>query len=146
MVIALGVKVVGFPEERGPEKVQNPGGPVAEQKAPPIIKTPGPKARLLVIRGLKTGEEFLLFEGPNFIGRTDDMPVEVDLTFQEPAERIWSSRQHAVIFCEKGTLVLDDLDSSNETHVNRKRVVPGKKQELKANDVIQIGEVQLKVQ
>jgi predicted component of type VI protein secretion system len=44
-----------------------------------------------------------------------------------------------------GSLVIEDLNSSNGTYVNRSRVPPGKQQGLKANDIIQIGEVQLKV-
>jgi predicted component of type VI protein secretion system len=100
---------------------------------------------LVVIRGAKTGAEYPIFEGQKVIGRADQKPVEIDLQVQESPDRIWSSRQHAVIICENGSLVIEDLNSSNGTYVNRSRVPPGKKQELKANDVIQIGEVQLKV-
>ena len=146
-VAALGVLAfIGTRELRVHGKGENPAGPAFEQDGRIANKPPGAKARLVVIRGLKTGEEYLIFEGENFVGRTDEKPVEIDLTFQEAPERVWCSRQHAVITCAKGKLIIEDLDSSNGTHVNRKRVLPGKKQELKANDIIQVGEVQLKVQ
>jgi pSer/pThr/pTyr-binding forkhead associated (FHA) protein len=98
-----------------------------------------------VIRGAKPGMEYPIFEGPNVIGRADQKPVEIDLEFQEVQDRIWSSRQHAVIVCDNGSLVIEDLNSSNGTYVNRSRVPPGKKQALHRNDILQIGEVQLKV-
>jgi len=64
---------------------------------------------------------------------------------QEPPERIWSSRQHALITFEDGLLAIEDLNSTNGTFVNRLRVHPGQKRPLQVNDVIQIGTVQLKV-
>jgi hypothetical protein len=109
------------------------------------ISSGGAKARLVVVRGLKPGVEFPLFEGRNFIGRADQKPVEVDIEDQEPPDRIWSSRQHALITCDKGALVIEDLSSTNGTYVNRDRVRAGQKRELKPNDIIQIGTVQLQV-
>jgi hypothetical protein len=109
------------------------------------IPVGGPKARLLVLRGLRPGLEYRLFEGRNVIGRADQQPVDVDLQPQESEDRIWSSRQHAAITYDRGSIVIEDLNSSNGTYVNRNIVRPGTKQSLKAGDVIQIGEVQLKV-
>jgi len=103
------------------------------------------KARLLVLRGTKPNMEYFIYEGKNILGRADEKPVDIDLEIQESAERIWSSRQHAVITCENDSLLIEDLNSSNGTYVNRERVRPGQKKTIKANDVIQIGEVQLKV-
>src|SRR5262249_47546098 len=97
------------------------------------------------LRGLKINVEFPLYEGHNFIGRADEKPVDIDLEDQEDPERIWSSRQHAVITYEDGKLVIEDLNSSNGTFVNRMRIHPGQKRTLRVNDVIQIGTVQLKV-
>jgi hypothetical protein len=101
--------------------------------------------KLVVLRGLKINVEFPLYEGHNFIGRADEKPVDVDLEDQEPPERIWSSRQHAVITYEDDKLIIEDLNSSNGTFVNRNRVHPGQKRALRVNDVIQIGTVQMKV-
>src|SRR5262245_60743997 len=65
---------------------------------------PGAKARLLVVRGLRPDWEYPIFEGVNIIGRADQQPVEIDLQPQEPEDRIWSSRQHAAITCEGGSM------------------------------------------
>jgi pSer/pThr/pTyr-binding forkhead associated (FHA) protein len=89
--------------------------------------------------------EYPLFEGLNFIGRADEKPVDIDLEEQEPPDRIWCSRQHACISFESSQLVIEDLNSANGTYVNRTRVYPGQKRPLSVNDVIQIGNVQLKV-
>jgi len=71
--------------------------------------------------------------------------VDIDLEDQEPPDRVWSSRQHALITLEGGKLSIEDLNSSNGTFVNRARIYPGQKCDLNPNDVIQIGTVQLKV-
>jgi hypothetical protein len=105
----------------------------------------GAKARLLVVRGLRPNWEYRVFEGQNILGRADEKPVDIDLQPQEPEDRVWSSRQHAVITCEGSTLSIEDLGSSNGTYVNRSRVPPGEKRPLKNGDIIQIGEVQIKV-
>ena len=105
----------------------------------------GAKARLLVLRGLRPNWEYRLFEGRNVIGRADRQPVDIDLQPQEPEERVWSSRQHAAITCDGGSMVIEDLSTANGTYLNGTIVPPGTKRPLKAGDVIQIGEVQLKV-
>jgi pSer/pThr/pTyr-binding forkhead associated (FHA) protein len=71
--------------------------------------------------------------------------VDIDLEDQEPPERVWCSRQHALISLEEGVLMIEDLNSANGTYVNRARIYPGQKRQLSANDVIQIGTVQMKV-
>jgi hypothetical protein len=109
------------------------------------IQPAGAKGRLVVLRGLRPNWEYRIFEGRNVIGRADQQPVDIDLQPQEPEDRVWSSRQHAVITCENGSMVIEDLKSSNGTYVNRNLVTPGTTRPLKAGDVIQIGEVQLKV-
>ncbi len=106
---------------------------------------PGAQPKLVVLRGIKINVEYPIYEGLNFIGRADEKPVDVDLEEQEPPDRIWSSRQHACINYENGTMVIEDLNSSNGTFVNRTRLYPGQKRTLKPNDVIQIGTVQVKV-
>jgi hypothetical protein len=105
----------------------------------------GAKARLIVLRGLRPNWEYRIFEGRNVIGRADQQPVDIDLQPQEPEERIWSSRQHAAITCDGGSMVIEDLNTSNGTYLNGEIVRPDTKRPLKVGDVIQIGEVQLKV-
>ncbi len=107
---------------------------------------PGVKARLVCIRGLKINVTYPIFEGKNYIGRADELPVDIDLDDQEPIDRIWSSRQHALVTCADGKLILEDLNSANGTFVNRARLFPGKTRALQADDVIQVGTVPLKVQ
>ena len=75
----------------------------------------------------------------------DEKPVDIDLDDQEPPDRVWSSRQHALITFEEGKLVIEDLNSANGTFVNRARIYPGQKRDLAVGDVLQIGTVQMKL-
>jgi hypothetical protein len=128
-----------------------PAAPAAPEAAPAAPAAgaipPGSQVKLVVIRGLKINAEFPIYPELNFIGRADEKPVDIDLEDQEPPERIWCSRQHAVINYDEpgGTLTLEDLNSANGTFVNRARVFPGNKQPLKPGDTIQIGTVHMKV-
>ena len=101
--------------------------------------------KLVVTRGLKQNVEYPIYPGQNYLGRADEKPVDVDLDDQEQPDRVWSSRQHALIIFENGALTIEDLNSANGTFVNRAKVVPGQKLSLKPDDVIQVGTVQLKV-
>jgi hypothetical protein len=130
-----------------------PAAPAAASAAAPAAPAapeagqlpPGASPKLVVIRGQKIGVEFPIYPELNFIGRADEKPVDIDLEDQEPPDRIWCSRQHAVINFEDNRLTIEDLNSSNGTYVNRTRVYPGQKRPLNVGDVIQIGTVQLKV-
>src|ERR1019366_4045956 len=74
---------------------------------------PGSQPKLVVQRGLRIGEEYSIFGGENFVGRADEKPVDVDLTFQEPEDRVWASRQHALLVYDEdtGNLTIEDLNS-----------------------------------
>jgi hypothetical protein len=106
---------------------------------------PGSKPKLVVKRGQKIGFEFPIYPDANYIGRSDDKPVDIDLEDQEPPERVWCSRQHALIQFDEnaGTITVEDLNSSNGTYVNRERVYPGQPRQLFVNDTVQIGTVHL---
>jgi len=117
-----------------------PAAPAAGAKLPE-----GAQPRLVVLRGLKINVEYPIYEGQNYIGRADEKPVDIDLDDQEPPDRVWSSRQHALIIFENGELSLEDLNSANGTFVNRTRVYPGQKRNLAPNDVVQVGTVQMKL-
>ncbi len=119
--------------------------PVAAAPAEDAALPTGAQPKLVVLRGQRRNAEYPIYEGLNFIGRADDKPVDIDLEDQEPPDRVWCSRQHAVIELGSNRLTLEDLNSSNGTYLNRNRVFPGQKQTLKVNDIIQIGNVQLKV-
>lgn len=147
---------VSVPQVESPAAAPPPANPPA---SPVVTPVEGPaaspadsgrlptnaKPRLVVLRGQRISVEYPLYEGHNFIGRTDERPVDIDLEDQEPPDRIWSSRQHAVITYEDARLAIEDLNSSNGTFVNRNRIHPGQKRPLKPNDIIQIGTVQMKV-
>ncbi len=124
-----------------PTPAPAPAAPPAAGAALPA----GAQPRLVVQRGQKRNVEYPIYEGLNFIGRADEKPVDIDLEDQEPPDRVWCSRQHACIKFEADVLTLEDLNSANGTYLNRARVYPGQPQPLKPTDVIQIGNVQLKV-
>jgi hypothetical protein len=123
--------------------VAAPAAPAAEGGGGPL--PPGSQPRLLVLRGQKRNVEYPIYEGVNFVGRADDKPVDIDLEDQEPTDRVWCSRQHACISFEDNVLSIEDLNSANGTYVNRTRVYPGGKRPLSPNDIVQIGNVQMKV-
>lgn len=105
----------------------------------------GRRPVLVVIRGERVDMRYPIYEGPNYVGRTDEKPVDVDLECQEPEDQIWTSRQHAVIHYEQGALTIEDLNSLNGTFVNRTRIYPGQRRTLQENDILQIGKVQLRL-
>jgi hypothetical protein len=103
------------------------------------------KPRLVVLRGEKVDMQYPIYSGKNYIGRSDEKPVDIDLENQEPVDRIWTSRQHAIITFDNGALTIEDLNSLNGTFVNRTRVHPGQMRTLQVNDIIQVGTVQMRV-
>ncbi|MCX7667130.1 MAG: FHA domain-containing protein [Gemmataceae bacterium] len=133
------------PAEEPTVSYVGPGELAKEVVAPPAIPSTTGLPYLVVIRGEILDMTYRLYPGKNFIGRTDEKPVDIDLENQEPPDRIWTSRQHAVITYENGILTIEDLNSLNGTFVNRTRVHPGQPRQITVNDIVQIGTVQLKV-
>src|SRR5262245_34752022 len=126
-----------------PATAAEPSG--SEATTAPVSTTPIANPQLVVVRGQRMDVQYPVYPGKNYLGRTDDKPVDIDLEDQESQDRIWTSRQHAVITFEEGKLTLEDLNSLNGTFVNRNRVHPGQVKELQPNDVIQVGTVHMKV-
>jgi hypothetical protein len=128
---------------------QDPPAKPKTATPPPLPVTPPTPVptspKLVVVRGQRMDVNYPLFPGKNYLGRTDDKPVDIDLEDQESADRIWTSRQHAVVTFENGKLTVEDLNSLNGTFVNRTRVHPGQVRELNENDVLQVGTVHLRV-
>jgi hypothetical protein len=124
-----------------PPKVE----PAPEPSTMTLGSGPLTSPKLVVVRGQRMDVQYPLYPGKNYLGRTDDKPVDIDLEDQESQDRIWTSRQHAVITFEDGKLTVEDLNSLNGTFVNRTRVHPGQLKDLAVNDVIQVGTVHLKV-
>lgn len=132
----------------GRSAVTQPGPPPAAGQHSTMMAADLRKAtapRLQVVRGERPNVEFPVLEGKNYIGRSSDKPVDIDLDGQEAVERIWTSRQHAVITLEAGVMVLEDLNSLNGTFVNRVRIHPAQQRVLSPGDVVQVGTVQMKV-
>lgn len=77
------------------------------------------------------------------IGRFDGGGEVIDLTSQEPLDRVWVSRRHASISSNGKLYFLEDLNSSNGTYLNYARLFAGEKHPLKNGDIVQIGSVQL---
>lgn len=157
VVSAPGVEMAQVaPTETPPPKpptlpdISLPKAAAQPEAAPPAAETPNrlppeAKPKLVVVRGQRMNVEYPVYEGDNYLGRADEKAVDIDLEDQEPPDRIWSSRQHALITYETGQLTIEDLNSTNGTFVNRMRLHPGQKRPLQVNDVIQIGTVHLKV-
>ncbi|HEY8506439.1 MAG TPA: FHA domain-containing protein [Gemmataceae bacterium] len=127
-----------------PEQARATGTP-PEPAEPPADEAQPPRYRLQVIRGQRLNVKYPVYEGQNFLGRTDEKPVDIDLEDQEQPDQIWTSRQHAVITCRNGEMTIEDLSSLNGTFVNRTRVHPGQVVPLRPQDVIQIGSVHMRV-
>jgi hypothetical protein len=140
--------VAAAPAAPSGEPVVAAAGAGAEAAAPAGPSIPaGAQPKLVVRRGLKIGVEFPIYPDKNYIGRADEKPVDVDLEDQEPPDRVWCSRQHAVIHYDEaaGVITVEDLNSSNGTYVNRNRVYPGQNKQLMPNDTVQIGTVHLQL-
>lgn len=136
------------PVEPAPQPAGFEPAGTAPEPAPPPLPAPAAATNptLVVVRGQRLDVSYPLYPGKNFIGRNDDKPVDIDLTDQEAEDRIWASRQHAVVTLDDGKLAIEDLNSLNGTFVNRARVHPGQVRELNNDDVVQIGTVHFRVQ
>ncbi len=108
---------------------------------PPVRKA----SRLIVVRGERPERAFSLLDGKNYVGRTADFAVDIDLDGQETPERTWASRRHALVTVDSLGVWVEDLNSLNGTFVNRTRLHPGTKKPLKPGDILQVGTVQLKL-
>jgi hypothetical protein len=132
----------GVARQCDPAEIPTAVLPVRTDGSAPAVEF---RPRLVVLRGEKINMEYPVYEGANYIGRTDEQPVDIDLECQEAADRVLTSRQHACVHYEDGALTVEDLKSLNGTFVNRRRVYPGQRRPLQDGDVIQVGTVQLKV-
>lgn len=131
--------------EVSPSDVMTNPRPGAVSEARPPAARVTIRLGLEVVRGEKIGKFLPILDGRNVVGRAVTEPVDVDLTGQEPVERVWVSRKHAVIHLDARGLVVEDLNSLNGTYVNRVRLAAGCPRGLSLGDVIQIGTVQLRV-
>ncbi len=105
------------------------------------------KAKFIVVRGGRKGQEFPLEDGNNLIGRWDPETgsfPEVDLDADDPEAKI--SRKHALLRIESGKITVEDIGSLNGTYVNRgQRLQPGSPSDIKNGDEVIIGKTFLKL-
>lgn len=116
--------------------------PLTPPPSPPVLLA---QPKLVVIRGQRVNAVYPVYEGRNTIGRFADKPVDIDLLSQEAEGQVWSSRLHAAVTFDKALVLIEDLNSLNGTWVNGVRIHAGSQRPLKPNDVIQIGNVQLRL-
>jgi len=83
--------------------------------------------------GNHRGQDFRLYDGKNLLGTAADC----DIVITDP----YLSAKHCTIRHEDGNFVLIDLDSTNGTFVNQKRV---SKMELIDNDTVRFGRTEFK--
>jgi FHA domain len=97
---------------------------ISEKRKPPVV------GWFVAMSGDQKGEDFRLHEGKNSVGSGADSQIALkDSTV---------SGQHASVRYEDGKFFLTDLDSSNGTFLNDRKIV---REELKDNDVIRFGEI-----
>ncbi len=87
----------------------------------------------VAMSGEQKGEDFRLHEGKNTVGSAADSQIVIrDATV---------SGQHASVRFEDSKFTVTDLDSSNGTFLNDKKIA---REELNDNDMIRFGEVTVK--
>ncbi|MGB0035833.1 MAG: FHA domain-containing protein [Candidatus Acidiferrales bacterium] len=100
---------------------------ISEKRKPPVV------GWFVAMTGDQKGEDFKVREGKNIVGSGPDAQIVIrDSTV---------SGQHASLRYEEGKFFLTDLDSSNGTYLNDKKVA---REELKDNDVLRFGEITVK--
>ncbi len=133
--------------EPAPTPEPAPAVEPAPSPAPTPAGAPTFKAKLKLIRGGRTGNEFPLESGNNLVGRWDPETgafPEVDLEADDPEAKI--SRKHALIRLQGTRITIEDIGSLNGTYVNRQpRLTAGTPQDLKDGDEIIIGKTFFKV-
>jgi hypothetical protein len=96
-------------------------------------------AKLVMLKGGQPSDVVFAVVPPAVVGRADPGagPIDVDLTgFVEGA---YVSRRHATIVASGGTLVLEDLGSSNGTYIKRDDYERVERVELADGDEIAFG-------
>jgi|YelNatPaOPRAMG01_1025707.scaffolds.fasta_scaffold13971_2 diguanylate cyclase (GGDEF)-like protein len=89
----------------------------------------------IIIEGDQIGKVFDLNKQHNIIGRTKDADIHLNSSTV--------SRRHAeIIINSKGSIIIEDLNSSNGTYVNGKRIL---KAELHDGDIFSVGIYKLKL-
>jgi len=102
---------------------------LADKHKPPVV------GWFVALTGEQKGEDFRVREGPNTIGSAPD----ADIVLRDSA----ISAKHASLRYKDEKFTITDLDSSAGTFLND-RADPIAREELKENDIVRIGGVNLK--
>ncbi|HEX8731218.1 MAG TPA: FHA domain-containing protein [Ktedonobacterales bacterium] len=94
---------------------------------------------------LKDGQEFMLDGKPEFlIGREDPVSniyPDIDLT-PHRGEEDGVSRMHAKIYAQGSQYLIEDLNSTNATYLNRQKLPPKTPTPIKDGDEVRFGKVE----
>jgi hypothetical protein len=106
----------------------------------PVAQSSAPWGTLI----LANGERVQLKDERAVVGRadhdlSDDLQPQVDLSDQQGADTV--SRMHAVLEHVGSTYTLTDLNSTNATRINNKRLEPDKSSPISDGDTLQFGKV-----
>ncbi len=144
---AAAAPVAEAPKSDAPTGELNKPAPAPAPAAEPAAMVGAFKAKFIVVRGGRKGQEFPLEDGNNLIGRWDPETgsfPEVDLDADDPEAKI--SRKHALCRIENGKITVEDIGSLNGTYVNRgQRLQPGSPSDIKNGDEVIIGKTFLKL-
>jgi len=102
-----------------------------QKKPQKIAKTQKPLffAWLVSLGGIDKGKDYRITKEKTTIGKSEESDIVVKGDF--------ISRNHAIFFYEKDRFILNDLESTNHTFVNEKKI---SRRILKDNDLIKFGE------
>lgn len=107
------------PAKQKPEKAAKP----AKQASPLFF------AWLVSLEGPDKEKDYRILKEKTSIGKADDSDIVIKTEFV--------SRNHAVLFYEDQRFILSDLQSTNHTFVNDKKI---SKRVLKDNDLVKFGD------
>lgn len=124
-----------------PTIADQPQQPASSDAASPSAAHTGAPWGTLI---LSSGERVQLKDEHAIVGRTDhdlsnDLQPQVDLSEQQGADTV--SRHHAVLEHVGSTYTLTDLNSTNATRINNKRLDPDKATPINDGDTLQFGKV-----
>jgi pSer/pThr/pTyr-binding forkhead associated (FHA) protein len=105
------------------------------KKPQKIVKTQNPLffAWLVSAGGTDKGKDYRIIKEKTTIGKSETSDIVIKSDF--------ISRNHAILFHEKDKFILNDLESTNHTFVNDKKI---SRRILKDNDLIKFGEAVFK--
>jgi hypothetical protein len=100
---------------------------LSEKHKPPVV------GWFVALSGDQKGEDFRVRDGKNVVGSGSEAQIVLrDSTI---------SGQHASLRYDEGKFFLTDLDSSNGTYLNDRKIA---REQLKDNDIVRFGDVTMK--